>query len=162
MREIKIKSSTQIEMRMENLGLLQTEQGALNMQDLDTMDVSIMLLSQRLARLENIVKRLAFQSDVDKLAEDIKGMKQFGGKEMLTVNEISEYLGLSKATIYKLTSSHKITYSKPEGKTIYISKGDLLDWMRSGRVMSNAEIDAVANQYVTKNKINPMFTPYRR
>ena len=85
---------------MENIKAMQTEQGTLTMQDLDTMDVSIMLLSQRLARLENLVKKLALQADVEKLMQAVNEMKQFGGKEMLTVNEVSEYLGLSKATIY--------------------------------------------------------------
>ena len=88
---------------MENIKAMQTEQGTLTMQDLDTMDVSIMLLSQRLARLENLVKKLALQADVEKLMQAVNEMKQFGGKEMLTVNEVSEYLGLSKATIYRLT-----------------------------------------------------------
>ena len=98
---------------MENIKAMQTEQGTLTMQDLDTMDVSIMLLSQRLARLENLVKKLALQADVEKLMQAVNEMKQFGGKEMLTVNEVSEYLGLSKATIYRLTSSHRIANSKP-------------------------------------------------
>ena len=146
---------------MENIKAMQTEQGTLTMQDLDTMDVSIMLLSQRLARLENLVKKLALQADVEKLMQAVNEMKQFGGKEMLTVNEVSEYLGLSKATIYRLTSSHRIAYSKPEGKTIYISKDDLLEWMRSGRIMTNEDIEAAANRYVNNNKINPIFTPYR-
>ena len=65
---------------MENIKAMQTEQGTLTMQDLDTMDVSIMLLSQRLARLENLVKKLALQADVEKLMQAVNEMKQFGGK----------------------------------------------------------------------------------
>ena len=63
---------------MENIKAMQTEQGTLTMQDLDTMDVSIMLLSQRLARLENLVKKLALQADVEKLMQAVNEMKQFG------------------------------------------------------------------------------------
>lgn len=45
---------------MENIKAMQTEQGTLTMQDLDTMDVSIMLLSQRLARLEKPSQEIGF------------------------------------------------------------------------------------------------------
>jgi excisionase family DNA binding protein len=50
-------------------------------------------------------------------------------KEVLTLDEVCEYTGLSHSTIYKLTADRKIRFYKPQGKIIYIKKEDLIDWL---------------------------------
>ena len=50
-------------------------------------------------------------------------------KKVLTMDEAVTYTGLSKHTLYKLTSGRKIRFSKPNGKMIFFLKSDLDGWM---------------------------------
>ena len=50
-------------------------------------------------------------------------------KEYLTTEQAAIYLGLSKHTIYKLTSNRTIPIHKPGGKKIFISRVELEDWV---------------------------------
>ena len=48
--------------------------------------------------------------------------KQLALKEILTFEEGSEYTGISKSTLYKMTSAHEIPYYKPHGKLIFFER----------------------------------------
>ena len=61
-------------------------------------------------------------------------------KDYFTVDEVADYLGVSKSRVYKMTSAHVIDYYKPSGKTIYISRSDLNDWICGTRIASDEEI----------------------
>ncbi|WP_077413875.1 excisionase family DNA-binding protein [Chryseobacterium sp. JV274] len=50
-------------------------------------------------------------------------------KEILTMDEAGNYLGISKSYLYKLTSSKEISHYKPSGKLIYFKRGDLDSWL---------------------------------
>jgi excisionase family DNA binding protein len=52
-------------------------------------------------------------------------------KVFLTFNEAANYLGIAKSTLYKLTASSLIPFSKPNGKKIYFSKIQLEEWVLS-------------------------------
>ena len=43
-------------------------------------------------------------------------------KEILTVEEASEFLGLSTSRLYKMTSNKEIPHYKPGGKKIYLNR----------------------------------------
>lgn len=73
-------------------------------------------------------------------------------KEMLNVTEAAEYLGISKSTVYKLTSSHTIPFYKPLGKTIYIDRKDLIDWMKTNQYKSQKQLQEDAMRIITQNK----------
>ena len=48
--------------------------------------------------------------------------KQLVLKEILTFEEGSEYMGISKSTLYKMTSAHEIPYYKSHGKLIFFER----------------------------------------
>lgn len=50
-------------------------------------------------------------------------------KPMLTMQEASLFTGLSRHTLYRLTCSKQIKHYKPNGKLIYFSREDLINWM---------------------------------
>lgn len=50
-------------------------------------------------------------------------------KKVLTMDEAVTYTGMSKHTLYKLTSGKKIRHSKPNGKMIFFLRADLDGWM---------------------------------
>ena len=54
--------------------------------------------------------------------------------------EAAKYLGLSKSTLYRLTSQSKIPHHKPGGKKIVFLKGDLDTYIQRNRVGSKEEI----------------------
>jgi excisionase family DNA binding protein len=66
----------------------------------------------------------------------------------LTFNEAANYLGMAKSTLYKLTASNMIPFSKPNGKKIYFSKIQLEEWILSNN--RNPELEnKKAITYVT-------------
>jgi hypothetical protein len=62
-----------------------------------------------------------------------------------------EITKLAKATIYSLVSQRKIPHLK-QGKQLYFSKFELLNWLRSGRRKTTAEIAAEAENFTPKTK----------
>ena len=52
-----------------------------------------------------------------------------GSKEVLTFDEASDYTGISRSYLYKLTASGKIPHTKPNGKMVFFDKTRLVDWL---------------------------------
>ncbi|MDO7172054.1 helix-turn-helix domain-containing protein [Mariniflexile sp. AS56] len=52
-----------------------------------------------------------------------------GSKEVLTFDEASDYTGISRSYLYKLTASGRIPHSKPNGKMLFFEKKKLEDWL---------------------------------
>ena len=67
----------------------------------------------------------------------------------LTLEEAARYLDLSTSTLYKMTSSSKICFYKPNGKRIYFDKSDLDAWILRNPVKTETEIEQEANDYLT-------------
>lgn len=65
--------------------------------------------------LEEIRKQLAF----DKILK----------KEILTLDEAAQYLGLSKSTLYKKVCKGTIPSFKPGNKNRYFKRADLDNWV---------------------------------
>lgn len=69
-------------------------------------------------------------------------------KNVLTLDDVSLLTGLSKSWLYKATCSHEIPFYKPNGKMLYFDRKEIEDWMRQGRVKTNAELEQEAANYV--------------
>lgn len=74
-------------------------------------------------------------------------------KEILTMEEAAEFLGLSRSYLYKVTKAELIPYYKPLGKIIYFEKSVLKDWIRSHKGKSKADVTAAAASYVAANPL---------
>ena len=70
----------------------------------------------------------------------------FETKPVLNLEQASEYLGISRSMLYKMTHTGKINFYKPEGKLIFFEKEELLKWARSNRVKSEETTKADADQ----------------
>jgi len=66
-----------------------------------------------------------------------------------TVESAAEYLDISKAHFYKLTSTGRIPHYKPNGKRVYVYQSDLDNYIKSGRVKTAEELETEAANYVT-------------
>ena len=65
-------------------------------------------------------------------------------KNVLTLNEACEFTGLSKAYMYKLTSTRQIPHSKPMGKMVYFERSVLEKWLLQNRVLTVSESEEKA------------------
>ena len=76
----------------------------------------------------------------------------YATKNVLSFDEASKYLNLSKGYLYKLTSAQQIPHYKPQGKMIYFEKDALEAWLRQNPVKTQAQIDQEASHYVLTHK----------
>lgn len=75
-------------------------------------------------------------------------------KEILTIEEASEFLGLSVSRLYKMTSNKEIPHYKPGGKKIYLNRKELEQWILNSRVASNNDLDEELDSYLYKTLDN--------
>lgn len=68
------------------------------------------------------------------------------------IEKASQYLGLSKSQIYRLTSQNQISYFKPNGKKVYFYKDDLNNYINQHRIKSKFELEIIANNRPTKKR----------
>lgn len=76
-----------------------------------------------------------------------------GQKEVLTFDEASDYTGISRSYLYKLTSSGKIPHSKPNGKMLFFEKKKLIEWLLQNNRKSKQELEAEALAYAMRHKV---------
>ncbi|WP_413998144.1 helix-turn-helix domain-containing protein [Flavobacterium sp. W1B] len=76
-------------------------------------------------------------SKIEKLLKDRKKNKE--DEELLTIKGASKLLNLSIATIYTKVCKNEIPVNK-QGKRLYFYRVELLDWIKSGRIKTIAEI----------------------
>ncbi len=74
--------------------------------------------------------------------------KMFLNKNILSFDEASEFLNLSKSYLYKLTSANLISHYKPQGKMLYFEKTELEAWLRQNPVKTQSQIEQDAQKYV--------------
>lgn len=75
---------------------------------------------------------------VESLESSIQNIKNTSDKdELLDIEELAEFLGKSKVTVYRLKHDKKIPYIK-QGNRIYFLKKDVMEWLKSNRRESKA------------------------
>lgn len=85
-------------------------------------------------------------------AELIKPLKEF-----MTVDEIADYLGLSKSAVYKITSKKEIPFYNPGGKKIYFKRTEVDAWIEAGRVTPDSEVFQQLHQPTIDSNINELW-----
>lgn len=78
-------------------------------------------------------------------------------KEVLTLEEAAQFLGLKKSALYKLTHTRLIPFSKPNGKMCFFSRAALENWMLSNPVATQAEINAKVLGYCMEHPLPHSF-----
>ena len=83
--------------------------------------------------------------EIKNLLQEVQGSP----KEVLTSDEAAAYLGISKSALYKLTMGRKIPFYK-SAKLCYFDRQEIIAWMKSHRVATQAELDAKAMEIAKK------------
>jgi excisionase family DNA binding protein len=73
-------------------------------------------------------------------------------KSILSFDEASLFLNLSKSYLYKLTSTGQIPHYKPKGKMLYFEKAELENWLRQNPVKTVRQIEQEAAELLMRKQ----------
>ena len=88
--------------------------------------------------------------EIHRKLDDIRD-EMYKTRPILTVNEVAVLTGLSKSSIYKLTSSRKIPHYK-KGKRLIFDRREILGWLKSNKVSTIDEIKRKASSHISRKK----------
>lgn len=71
-------------------------------------------------------------------------------KPILTAKEMATYMGIKLSTLYKMTHTHTLPFSRPNGKMIFFDRVEVENWMRSNRYATQQEVAQQAAAYCQK------------
>lgn len=90
--------------------------------------------------LPDIIGELLLKIDsIEKLLQENKVNSVKANDELLTISEAAILLKLSVSTIYTKVCRNEIPVNK-QGKRLYFHRGELLNWIKSGRIKTITEI----------------------
>lgn len=88
---------------------------------------------------------------LEKRVEELEQML-FLTKNVLSFDEASKFLNLSKSYLYKLTAGNLIPHYKPQGKMLFFERADLEAWLRQNPIKTQAQIEQEAQKYILSNR----------
>jgi excisionase family DNA binding protein len=107
------------------------------------MKKHLKLFNERLARIEAFL--------VAQKENHISSDNNINSDKPLSVKEAAAFLNLSVPTIYGKVSRGELPYMK-RSKRLYFSPTELLDYLKQGRRMTNAEIEEQALSHLRTPK----------
>ena len=72
-------------------------------------------------------------------------------EQLLSIQQAAEFLSLSVPTLYSKVSKGELPVMK-QGKRLYFSRTELMEYIKEGRKKTNAEIEAEAEAYLSDKK----------
>jgi excisionase family DNA binding protein len=106
------------------------------------MDNPFLTIDKRLENIENLLLDLKHLPPPDIPAH----------RKIMSLAEFCEYAGLTKQTVYKLTSAQKVPHSK-RGKRLYFDREKVDKWLLENQVSTSSEIQNNAKEYLSKHPI---------
>ena len=100
------------------------------------------IIEQRLNNIENQLSELLKMAKAPILKEVTE--------EIMTVEQLSDYLTIARQTIYEKCSKKEIPYFKA-GKRLYFKKNVINDWINSGRRYTIDELMQQAAEWARKH-----------
>ena len=97
------------------------------------------IINERLKNIEKLLENIARQE------------KNIITSKIMDIEQLSNYLSLSKSHIYKLTSTHNIPHSK-RGKRLYFDKEIINTWVLENKIWTQDDIEKQASDYLIKNR----------
>ena len=114
------------------------------------MKESITHLQAFITELVNEAVQTALEQHQDASVNELVENNQKA--EVLSADQAAEFLHIAKQTLYSMTSRRKIPFYK-NGKKILFRRGDLEEWLNSGKHEQISKIEKDAKNYVRQNPI---------
>ena len=95
--------------------------------------------------------QLVMPTEVLNILDEIKFYVQMN-KDTFTMKELVMYTGLSKQTLYKLTSKRKIPFYSPNGKILYFDRKEIDAWLKTNKTPTEDEISQQATIWANENR----------
>ena len=102
-----------------------------------------------LSKLEPIFKRWVKEAQTEIQSERVEPTEH--PEQLLSIQQAAEFLSLSVPTLYSKVSKGELPVMK-QGKRLYFSRTELMEYVKAGRKKSNAEIEAEVKAYLSNNK----------
>ncbi|WP_298288101.1 helix-turn-helix domain-containing protein [uncultured Lutibacter sp.] len=100
--------------------------------------------------LPQVVQELKAQIDI--LTISIESAKTAEKKnDLLNIEEAAKFLNLSKSTLYNKVNKREIPHMK-QGKRLYFSRMELISYIKSGKVLSDREIEEQTDNFLSNSK----------
>jgi len=103
------------------------------------------LILEKLNQIEETLESLK--------ADKLKEQQEKSSNVHMNVDEVAEYLGLKKPTIYSKVGNGEIPHSKRSNR-LYFFKNEIDHWLSKGKRRTNAEIEHEANEYLSSRRRN--------
>lgn len=71
--------------------------------------------------------------------------------DLLVIKDAAKFLNLSVHTLYGKVSRREIPFMK-QGNRLYFSRVELIDYIKSGKVFSDREIEAQTDNFLSNSK----------
>lgn len=107
------------------------------------------ILLQTIEEFDTFKKQIIHQQ---RELKDAIGLNLIQQKEMLNVQELSDYIGMSTSSIYKLVYNNIIPFYKPNGKILYFDREEINTWLRQNKSQSISQLEQHALDYSFKNR----------
>lgn len=70
--------------------------------------------------------------------------------DIIDIDEAMKLTGYTRSTIYTKVSRNEIPFIK-QGGSLRFDKAELINWIRGGKNITQADIDRFSNDYLTRN-----------
>lgn len=91
-------------------------------------------------------------SKIDNISMLLQSAKPADKKnDLLNIQEAAKFLNLSKSTLYNKVNKRELPVMK-KGKRLYFSKVELLSYIKSGKILSDREIEEQTNNFLSNSK----------
>ncbi len=101
------------------------------------------VIEARLSSIENLIL------DLKHKPQTVEPTDQ--QEQLLTIQEAAIFLSLTVPTMYSKVSKGELPVMK-QGKRLYFSRTELMEYIKEGRKKTNAEIDHEAKAYLLSKK----------
>lgn len=123
---------------LETLKRVEAVSGILDrMEDVDA-------ILKKITTIEKFIDRFGTLEELIERFESVEKQLYFM-KEVFNLEEAAKYLNISTGHLYRLTSTHDITYSKPNGKYIFFERKELDEWKLRNPILSQRELERRAS-----------------
>ena len=100
------------------------------------------IIEQRLNSIEQLLTELVTNANKPVIGED--------KEELMTVDQLSDYLTIARQTIYGKCASKELPYYK-SGKRLYFKKSEINNWINRGIRYTKEELLLQAENWIKKH-----------